>query len=257
MRSIWSGAISFGLINIPVALFSATTESSLDFDLVHKDDMCPINYARVCRRTGKEIPYNEIVRAYQYKKSSYVVIEDSDFEAANVKKYRLIQIVNFVKQSEIDFVYLEKPYYLRPTQDSDHAYYLFSEILKKTKKVAIGKFILRNREHPCMLSASNNNTMILYQLRFASEIRHPDFEIKKSELSQKEQSLALALIENMSEPFYIDKFKDTYTDDLKKIIDKKIKGQPIKSSRPSTPFEIPDLMKALEKSLERQKAAKK
>lgn len=252
MRAIWSGSISFGLINIPVALLSASTSDGLNFDLIHKSDYCPINYARVCRSTGKEIPYSEIARAYQYKKGKYVIVEDEDFEKANVKKYRSVQILNFVPTEEIDRIYFEKPYYLKPDDSSDRAYFLFNKTLRESKKSALGKFILRNREHLCLIEPRGKYLM-LYQLRFAQEIKEPDFEIEQVELTQKEEALAISLVNSLSQEFDLKIYRDTYTDELKNLIEQKARGEEIKVPEPISKVQIPDLMKALEESLKVQK----
>ncbi len=248
MRSIWSGSISLGLVNIPVNIVSAVSSETIDFDLIHKRDGCPINYARVCRRTGQEIPYDQIVRAYKLDKNVYVIMEEEDFEAANIKKYNTISILSFSPANEVNKLFFEKPYYLRPQEGAERAYSLFCEVLKQSGKSALGKYVLRNREHLALIEP-RDQILILYQLRFNQEVKQPDFDIPSFKLDRKEIDLARALVESLSEPFDITKFRDTYTDDLMNIIRKKAKGQKIRTPEPISHKEIPDLVKALEESL--------
>jgi DNA end-binding protein Ku len=147
MRAIWSGALSFGLVNIPVKLYSATAGMGLDLTMLHKKDISPIRYARICRADGKEIPYEDIVKGYEYQKGDYVILTDEDFKKASVEKTKAIEIESFVKESEIDPIYFEKPYYLEPEKGAQKAYALLRESLKKSKKIGLAKFVLRNREH--------------------------------------------------------------------------------------------------------------
>ena len=172
MRSIWSGAISFGLINIPVKLYPAVEEHALDFDMLRRQALCPIRYARVCRDTGEEVPYDDIVKGYEYRKGDYVVLEDTDFKAAAAGKSQTIDISEFVNASEIDPKLFEKPYYLEPSKQARNAYGLLREALKKTGKVGVGRFVLRNKERPVAVRPEGD-LLVLEQMRFLSEIREP------------------------------------------------------------------------------------
>ena len=147
MRSIWSGALSFGLINIPVRLYSGTEEHALSFDLLHKKDLSPIRYARICKEDGKEIPYQDIVKGYEYQKGEYVVVTEEDFKAVDMEKTNAIEIVQFTPKSEIDAIFYEKPYFLEPGKGADKPYALLRETLQRSKKVGVVKFVFRNREH--------------------------------------------------------------------------------------------------------------
>jgi len=143
MKSIWSGTLSFGLVHLPVNLYSATTQKKLHFNYLRKKDLCPIKYVKVCKFTGEEVPYGDIVRGYQYQKGDYVVLEDKDFQQASVEKTETIEIVEFVKAGEIDEIYLEKPYYLEPQKQAQKAYVLLRDALKKSRKVGVARFMLR------------------------------------------------------------------------------------------------------------------
>ena len=156
MRAIWSGSISFGLVNIPVKLYSATQEQQLDFDMLSKKDLAPIRYARISTSTNKEIPWKEIVKGFEVKKGKYVVITDEDFQKASPEKSRAIDIVQFVLEKEIDPIFYDKPYYLVPDKGADKSYFLLLKALEQSKKVAVAEFMLRNRNHICALKPYNN-----------------------------------------------------------------------------------------------------
>lgn len=255
MRAIWTGAISFGLVNIPVRLFSASeSKGNLDFDMLHKDDLGQIRYARICKADGKEIPYEEIVKGYEYQKGDYVVLTEADFKKVDVKKTSTIEVIEFSESKEIDPVYYEKPYFLSPQKGAEKPYGLLLEALKKSKKVGVAKYVLRNREHLAVI-APKDNIIVLNQLRFDSELRKPDDIVpKKAEIAEKEVEMALALVEQLTAPFAPEKFKDTYTEELKEVIEEKAKGKPV---RPQgvvpKPTEAQDILAALRKSLEQER----
>ncbi len=228
MRSIWSGALSFGLINIPVKLYSATSGTGLDLDMLHKQDLSPIKYARICRSDGKEIPYDDIVKGYEYQPGDYVILTDEDFEKANVRKTKTVDIQEFTEENQIDSIFFEKPYYLEPEKGSVKAYVLLREVLKKSKKVGVAKFVLRNREHLGIIKPYKN-ALVLNQLRFENEIRSPqDLNIPGGKPSnEREVKMALNLIDQLSEPFNPDQYKDVYQAELKQVIKQKAHGKRI------------------------------
>jgi DNA end-binding protein Ku len=259
VRSIWSGAISFGLIHIPVKLYSAVAESSLDLDMLRKQDLCPIRYARVCRNTGEEVPWEDIVKGYEYRKGDYVILEDEDFKRANVAKTQTIDVIDFVDAGEVDSVYLEKPYYLEPVKEARKAYALLREALKKTGKAGLALFVLRNRQHLALLKPEGD-LLILNQMRFASEIRKPEgLNLPaETEANRKELDMAIKLIDQLSEPFRPEQFHDTYREELERVIEEKAQGK-IPESRGEAPLPtaVPDLMAKLRESLEAAKKKKK
>jgi DNA end-binding protein Ku len=169
MRAIWTGSIGFGLVNIPVKLFSATQESSLDLDMLDKNGHANIRYARINADTGKEVPWGNIVKGYKYH-DHYVVLTDEDFQKVSPKKSRMIDISQFVKAEEIDTAYYDTPYYLAPTKGGEKAYVLLREALKQSGKVAMGSFVMRNKEDLCLLKTQDNVIQLL-KIRFAEEIR--------------------------------------------------------------------------------------
>ena len=255
MRSIWTGAISFGLIYIPVRLYNATEDNAIDFDLLRRGDLCPIRYARVCRDTGEEVPYEDIVKGYQYENGQYVVIEDEDFKRANVRKTQTIDIVNFVNEKDIDAKYLEKPYYLEPQPEAKRVYALLREALKKSGKVGLARFVLRTREHMAILKPEDD-LIILDQLRFASELRPPeDLELPKNEeVTKRELDVAIQLIDQLSEPWQPEEYHDTYIEDLMQIIQAKIEGrEAVPEEEEPIPVEVTDLFARLTESLQMAK----
>jgi DNA end-binding protein Ku len=258
MRAIWSGAISFGLVNIPVKLYSAVGDNSLDFDMLAKQDLSPIRYAKIATSDGREVAYKDIVKGYEIEKGRYVVLNDKDFEKASAKKNKSIEILNFINEKDIDAVYFEKPYYLEPDKNSGKPYALLREALKKSGKVGIATFVLRNREHIAVVKASDH-VIILNQLRYhadirdASELNLPGEDI----ISNKEIDMAMKLIDQLTEKFKPAEYRDTYVSELKKVIEAKAEGKTIdvKSETPE-PTRVKDLMDVLKASLETAKGNK-
>lgn len=251
MRSIWTGSISFGLINIPVRLYTAVKDTRPDLDMLHKKDLSPIRYARVCKADGEEVPFKDIVKGYEYRKGDYVILEDEDFERANVRKTQTIDIQDFVDEKQIDTKFLEKPYYLEPTRESRKAYMLLSQGLKKTGKIGIGKFVLRTREHLVALKPQDG-MLVLDQMRFADQIVSPEaLNIPTDEkVSARELDLAVKLIDQLTTEFHPEEYKDTYTEELMKIIDDKAQGKtPQPVGEGPMPTAVPDLMAKLKESL--------
>jgi DNA end-binding protein Ku len=229
MRAIWTGAIGFGLVNIPVKLYSATESSTLDLDMLDKKDHSNIHFMRVNEKTGKEVKWENIVKGYKLPNDKYVVLDDKDFEKASAKKTRSIDISNFVKEEEIESMYYESPYYLEPEKSGVRAYALLREALLKTKKVGVATFVLRNKEVLAILRA-NENVIVLNRIRFEEEIRDPkDLSLPaKTAVKAPELKMAITLIDQLTQKFDIKKYKDTYSSDLLKMIKAKAKGVKLK-----------------------------
>ncbi|MBX9853480.1 MAG: Ku protein [Cytophagaceae bacterium] len=259
MRAIWSGAISFGLVNIPVRLYSAAGEAGISFDMLAKDDLSPIKYQRIAASDGREVPYKDIVKGYEIEKGKYVVLSDKDFEKANAKKTKSIEILNFVDEEEINSIYFDKPYYLEPDKNASKPYALLREALKKSKKVGIASFVLRNREHLAVLKVAGN-VIVLNQMRYHADVRDADdLNLpEKDAVSAKETEMAIKLIEQLTEKFQPSHYKDTYVDELKKIIEAKSEGKTIqvKGGEAPEPTRVKDLMDVLKASLETNKKTK-
>lgn len=258
MRSLWTGAIGFGLVNIPVKLYSATESSTLDLDMLDKKDHSNIKFMRVNEKTGKEVKWDDIVKGYMVN-DRYVVLTDKDFEAASAVKTKSIDITDFVPEEEIDAMYYDSPYYVEPDKSGERAYALLREALEKTGKVGVATFVLRSKEAPAILRPAGN-IIVLNRLRFAEEIRDVK-EIKapaKSSVKPGELKMAISLINQLSGKFDITKYKDTYTAELLKLIKAKSKGSKIPAPHLKVVHnKTKDLMSQLKASLtsKRKKAS--
>jgi DNA end-binding protein Ku len=256
-RAIWSGAIAFGLINIPVKLFTATQEHELAFNQLRKGDLSRIKYMRVAANDGQEVPFDDIVKGYEIEEGVYVVIEDEDIKKAAPKKTQTIEILSFANEEEIDTTYFEKPYFLAPEKNAARAYVLLREALKKSKKVAVAKFVLRTKENLAILKPEGD-ALILNQIRFQSELREPDnLSLPGTDaMSDKELDLALSLVNQLTETFNPAQYKDTFTAELKNIIEQKAKGIDVTAMAAQAPAATgeEDLLASLRASLEASKA---
>ncbi len=260
MRPLWEGAITFGLILIPVRMFKATEDRKPDFHLVREDDNCPIKYMRVCKSTGEEVPFDKIIKSYEYKKGSFITLDDEDFKKAYSKRTENIEIVQFCPESEIETKYFEQPYYLEPGKSAAKVYSLLREALKKSGMVGVSRYVLHNLEHLGILKAEKD-LLILNKIRFQSEIRDTaDLNIPpENKLSQKEVETAIMLIDQLSAAFNPADFRDNYTKELKLLIEEKIKTGKISSTEEKVlekPGEIVDLMSKLKQSLDEARMKK-
>lgn len=265
--SIWKGSISFGLLNIPVSLQKAQEGHDLSFSMLDEKDLSPIKYKKVSAKDGKEVPWGRIVKGYEYEKGQYVIMSKDDLKAANPKATQTIDIEDFVDFDDIDLMFLEKPYYLVPQKAGIKGYFLLVEALKKTNKVAISKIIIRTKMHLAMVM-TKGDYLVLELLRFGHEVLDVDeveylSDIQKPKFSPKEIKMAEELIKGMSAKWDPDQYKDTYNDDVMKIIKMKIKageGEEIawdipKEEKGNT-GKVVDLMPLLLKSLEAKKKSK-
>ncbi len=253
MKAIWNGAIGFGLVNIPVKMYSGTESSAIDLDMLDKNDLNNIRFKRVNEKTGKEVPWENIVKGYKMDEQ-YIVLDDEDFEAVSPEKSKMLSIEQFVKEDEIESVYFETPYYLEPQKNGENAYTLLLEALKKTGMVGVGTFIMRTKEHLCVVKPYKD-ILIMNQIRFPEELREYDeLKIPKKNVKAGELKMAIALIEQTSEKFKPEQYVDTYKADLLKIIEQKAKGKKPKISKPKkTSDKTIDLMAQLKASLEKTK----
>jgi DNA end-binding protein Ku len=254
MRALWNGSLSFGLVNIPVSLYSAAEERALSFKLFDKHGNCPISYIKVCREDHKEVPKEDIVKGYEYQKGDYVVLDEKDFKKAAPEKTDHIDILQFSDIAEVDPMYFEKPYYIEPDKKAGKAYSLLRDALLDSKKVGIARFVMKNKEHIAAI-IPHGNILILLQLRFQDEIRKPDLKIPPSKYTKAELETGLKLIDQLTKKIDLKKYKDTYTIELMKVIKAKAKGKRIKvkEEKPKPNTEMKDLMKALKMSLEMEK----
>ena len=252
-RAIWSGSISFGLVNVPVRLYSAVQEHKLHFHFVHEKDNSPIGYEKVCKKEGEPVPDDEIVKAFEYTKGEYVFMDEEDFEAAKAEGYKTIDIVDFVPYEDIDPIYFAKTYYIGPDRGAEKTYSLLVKAMEDSELAGVAKFVMRDKQHLGALRI-RDGVITLEQLYFADEIRPID-EIKASRgrVSQQELQMAARLIESFTTQWKPEKYKDTYRDQLCAIIRAKRKGQEIHAAPELEEEEPTDLLTALRESIERSR----
>lgn len=254
MRPIWNGSISFGLINIPIRLYSGSNpRQGIDLDMLHKADHAPIRYARICRKDGEEIPWNDIIKGYEYRDGDYIVLTKKELETLDAKRTQTIDIQQFVDEPEIDVRYFEKPYYLEVVKGGEKAYALLREALRKSGKLALAKFVLHEREHVAVIKPVGR-ALVLNQMRWPSDLREPgELHLPTDkDVSEKELDMALKLVKQETKPFITEDLKDTYTDELEEMIKQKTKGKkltPVKNSKAPEKTSSKDLMSALKASL--------
>jgi DNA end-binding protein Ku len=250
-RAIWSGSISFGLVNVPVRLYGAVQEHKLRFHLVHQKDSSPIGYEKICKKEGKPVPDDEIVKAFEFEKGEYVFMADEDFRAARVEGYKSIDIVDFVPYEDIDPIYFSHTYYAGPDRGAEKTYSLLVKAMEGSDLAAIAKFVMRDRQNLGALRI-RDGVITLEQLYYADEIRELD-EIKASRprVSPEELQAAERLIESFTTGWQPEKYKDTYRDELYAIIRAKRKGKEIHAAAEREEEAPTDLLTALRESIER------
>jgi DNA end-binding protein Ku len=267
-RILWKGAISFGLVHIPVQLFPAESRHQLDFDMLDKRDFAPIGYKRINKETGKEVEWKNIVKAYEYESDQYVVMTDEDLKRANVKATRSIDILAFVDAQRVSPIYYEQPYFLTPEKGGDKVYALLRETLRRSQKVGIAQIVMRSRQHLVALIPIDD-MIVLNTLRYADEIRSaeefnvPKLSLKQAGISEKELQMALALVDGMTEEWDASQYHDTYREDVLAMVQRKIKANQAKTitapdadetAEPKT-AKIIDLMALLKQSMSTKEGA--
>ena len=252
MRAIWKGSVSFGLVNIPVKLYSATQQSSLSLEMVDRRDLGKVRFKRINEDTGQELTMENIGKAYSYN-GQYILLEDEDFEAASPEKSKVIAINNFVMENEIDSIYFENSYYLEPEKSGEKAYALLREALAKSGKVGLAQFILRTAETLSVLKPMKD-VLVLSKIRFAEEIRSVE-ELKlpaRSVVKPEELKMALTLVNQYTDTFDIEKYKDEYAAALLKVIEERASGKKGKIRKMRVAYSNTDnLMEQLKASLSR------
>jgi DNA end-binding protein Ku len=259
-RGLWKGAISFGLVNVPVELHSAQKRSSeLDMTMLDKRDLSPVGYKRVNKATGKEVPWDDIVKGYEYEHDKYVVLSEEDFRRTNPQASKTVDIVAFVDLHAIAPQFFDTPYYLVPGKRGEKAYALLRDTLQKSGKAGIASVVIRTKQYLAALIAQDE-LLILDTLRYADELKDvQELKIPEAKVTAKELDMAMRLVEDMSDEWQPSKYKDTYRHDLMKRIEEKVKkGQteeitePEKERRPEKGAQVIDLMQLLKKSVERK-----
>jgi DNA end-binding protein Ku len=255
MRAIWKGAISFGLVNIPVGLYTASRgRNELKLHMLRDTDMSPIRYKRVAEVDQKEVPWEHIVKGYEYEKGQYVVLTDKDLERVNIKSNQMVDIREFVQLDEIDPMFFDEPYYLAPEKGGEKAYALLRDALKDSGKVGIAKVSIRTREHLAAVKP-NGNTLVLELMHFPDELADtkelpvPD----KVQVGKKEMTMAGSLIEGMTDKWAPEKYHDEYKQALLKLIEEKVaaggKELPVEKGARPKPTKVIDLVSVLQQSL--------
>lgn len=255
MRPIWKGAISFGLVNIPVSLYPGTKSTrKVEFDMLRADDLSPIRYKRVAEADGKEVPYEQIVKGYEYEKGNYVVVTKEDFERVAIKSTQIVDIKEFVDVSEIDPRYFDEPYMMAPEKGGAKAYALLREALKETGKAGIAKVVLRPPREKLAAVKPLNGVLFLETMHFANELREPsELDIPDADAGRKEMDMATSLVKTMSGKWDPEKYQDEYREALMELIEQKAKagGKPVAKGKGKAPAatKIVDLVSVLRQSL--------
>jgi DNA end-binding protein Ku len=256
-RALWTGSITFGLVNVPVRLYSAVHEHKLDFHLVHVKDDSPIGYQKICKLEDKPVPNDEIVKAYEFKKGEFVQLTDEDFEAVQVEGQHSIDLEDFVPYEDIDPAFFAHTYLVGPQDGAEKTYALLVRALEQSGLVGIGKFVMRSRQYLGCVRV-REGVLALEQLHFADEIDEPtDIVPKLPSIAKKELDMALTLIEGFSADWQPEKYEDTYTAALRDVVKAKRRGKDVHElHEPEDVESPPDLMEALRLSIEQSAKAR-
>jgi len=255
-RSIWSGTISFGLVSVPVRMFSATESKELKFHFLDKRDLAPVGYDKVRRDTGEHVDSEEIVRGFEVEKGRYVPLEDEDLDRLDIELTKTIDICDFVDLEEIDPIYFRKAYYLLPEEGGEKPYRLLVRALEETGKVGIAKVVIRNKQHLAALRPWQG-ILVLETMYYADEVRQPEKVDGSTKLRKPEVEMAKSLVENLSASFDPAKYDDTYRRELLQLLRAKAKGKPLPEPEQAEEGEVVDLMAALRESVERTRKQQK
>ena len=254
MRSVWKGAVTFGLVHIPVELYSAVRSAErVSFRLLHKQDNSPIKYERVCQREGEPVPWKDIVKGYEYEKGRFVVLDDDDFEAAAVQSSKTFEILDFVDEGAVDPRYFETPYYILPSKGGEKPYALLREAVRESGMIGIGKITMRTNSHHLAAIKVVDEALVLEIMRFADEL----IDVKQftfpaaSSVRPQELQMAQQLIANLAQEFAPERYHDDYNDNLRRVIRAKLKGKKITVEEVDQPkaTNVVDLMSRLQESL--------
>lgn len=262
MRALWKGSISFGLVNIPIALHNASRVEELKFRLLRQADLSPVNYKRVAQADGKEVPWEQIVKGYEYEKGKFVVLKEEDFKRVDLEATDTIDIIDFVDLGEINPMYFYNPYFLEPLKGGASAYALLRKVLSETNKAGISKVVIRTRQHLAAVK-SMDQLLVLELMRFEDELVSPDsMKIPEArEPAAREYKMAKTLVDQMSEEWTPSRYTDDYRSALMKLIDKKIasggKSLPTKGEKPRRATNVIDLASVLQESLAQASGKKK
>jgi DNA end-binding protein Ku len=250
-RAIWSGVISFGLVSVPVRMYTATESKELKFHFLDRRDMAPIGYDKVNRETGQSVPADEIIRGFEVDKGRFVELTEEDVDRLDVELTHSIDICDFVSMDEIDPVFFRKAYYLLPQEGAEKPYRLLVKALEETGRAAIAKVVIRNKQHLAAIRPVND-TLVLETMYYADEVRQPE-EAPKPQVRAPEVEMAKTLIENLAAKWDPEKYHDRYRNELLELLQKKAEGEPLPEPKAEEGGEVVDLMEALRQSVEATK----
>lgn len=247
--SVWTGTITFGLVSIPVKLYTATTSHNVSFNLLHNECRGRINLQNYCPQCERVVERSELVKGYQHEKDQYIVISDEDLDAIKPESSASMEITQFIDLQEVDPIYYEKTYYLGPDRGNEKTFALLTKAMEETHRAAIGKLTMRGHEYLALIRPGMEGLVVHFML-YSDEIRENENKVSRDlEVRPKELQLAKQLVENLSEPFQPDKFKDNYIEQVEAMIDSKLKGQKLTIVPPRTKPKVVDLMEALQQSV--------
>ncbi len=259
MRAIWKGSISFGLVNIPIALFPAARKEELKFRMLRGADLSPINFKRIAEADGKEVPWDQIVKGYEYEKGKFVVLREADFERVDLEATQTVDITDFVELKQVNPIFFYKPYFMEPQKGGDKAYALLREALKKTGRIGIAKVIIKTRQYLAAVKPQDD-LLMLELMHFADElIDSNDFRVAEKEVGKKEMAMAEALIDSMTSDWHPESYKDDYRQALEKVIEEKVEHPDQEPARKPSQKKSPkviDLLSVLQESLSKSKDKK-
>jgi DNA end-binding protein Ku len=251
--SVWKGHLTFGLVSLPVRLFSAARGQTISFNQIHKHDNSRIKNVLYCQAEDKPIPRSELVKGYEYEKDRYVIIEDEEIKAVAPKTSKVMEILEFVEAKDVDAIYLESSYYMAPEEGGEKPYALLFEALRKSGYYGVAKIAMHNREHIVILRPGERG-ILLHTMYYADEIRKVDeFRTNTDLVSEKEMNLAMMLVQSLADKFQPEKYKDTYRENLDQMIQTKLAGRKVVEISSPAVAPVVDIMEALKKSLEARK----
>jgi len=256
MRPIWSGTISFGLVSVPVRMYSATESKELRFHFLHRDDLTPIGYDKVRKDTGEHVDPDEVVRGFEIEKGRYVPIEDEDLDRLDIELTHSIDICDFVDLGDIDPIYFRKAYYLLPQEGAEKPYRLLVQALEETGKVGIAKVVIRNKQHLAALRPYEG-ALLLETMYYSDEVRKPERVNGDARLQKAEVDMAKSLVENLSDSFEPQKYDDEYRKELLDLVRAKAKGGKLPEPAQEEEAEVVDLMAALRESVKETQKKRK
>jgi DNA end-binding protein Ku len=255
--SVWTGTVTFGLVSIPVKLYTATTSHNISFNLLHEACKGRINLQNYCPQCERVVERSELVKGYQYEKNEYVIVEDEDLESIRPESSSNLDIFQFIDVKDVDPIYFEKAYYLGPDRGNDKTFALFTKAMEETNRAAVGKMTMRNHEYLALIRPGMEGLLVHFML-YSDEIRENENKVSKDlEVRPKELQLAKQLIDNLYESFEPEKFQDEYVTKLEEMIEAKLRGRKLTVIKPKAKPKVEDLMEALQKSVQQTKKSAK